>query len=272
MLLKKILMIVACLSVNVSVAANTMQTHPTLLLVHGALLTSGIWAPVQSYLQNHHYNVVTVDIPGRAEDDISAKEATLYQAAKKVCDVARMQYGPVILVGHSQGGAVINQAINECETKIKALIYVAAVVPLNGEKPYQLLSEEDNEHFDSCTQLDEKSGLYKINYNGPLKEMFMADASLEQVQHATANMVPEPIIIGENLLHFPEDTFEKIPKFYIETTEDKIISPKTQQRMRSRIHFIHSYSLQSSHSPFISKSKQLSRLLMGIADHYTIDD
>ena len=53
----------------------------TLVLVHGALLTSSAWMPVQNYLQNHGYNVVTLDVPGRAEDDVPAKAVSLEMSA-----------------------------------------------------------------------------------------------------------------------------------------------------------------------------------------------
>ena len=240
--------------------------RPTLVLVHGALLTGSIWGSVQSHLQNHLYNVVTLDVPGRGDDDVASTDATLYLAAKKVCDVANMQEGQVVLAGHSQSGAVINQAIHYCAVKIKALIYIAAVVPFDNEKPYDLLSEEDGLNFDRCAKQDISTGYYQIDKDGPLKEMFMDDASEESAKRAIANMVPEPIIIGDNTLHFSMEIFRKIPKFYIKTTSDKIISLETQNKFISRLNFIQTHEVKSSHSPFISKPKQLSDILMHIVD------
>src|SRR5580658_9461358 len=75
---------------------------PTMVLVHGALFTSSGWSSVQSHLQNAGYNVVTMDVPGRADDGIAPREVNLSLAAEKVCKVANLQHGPVVLVGHSQ--------------------------------------------------------------------------------------------------------------------------------------------------------------------------
>src|ERR1700733_11397546 len=127
----------------------------TIVLVHGALLTSSAWMPVQSYLQNHNINVVTIDLPGRAEDNIPAKEVTLKMASEKVCKVVAMQTGPVVVAGHSQGGAVITQAVDQCGSRFSALVYIAAVVPHSGEKPFDLTSENDNDNFGRVTTLDE---------------------------------------------------------------------------------------------------------------------
>lgn len=263
--IKKLLNILIFLNITLPLYANNIGARPTIVLVHGALLTSSIWAPLQSYLQNQHYNVVTLDVPGRSDDGIVAKEVTIDLAAKKVCDVIRMQNGPVMLVGHSQAGAVNNQAIDLCGDNIQTLVYIAAVVPLNGEKPYDLLSESDAANFDKCTKLDTENGLYQIDYTGPIKEMFMADASDIESSRAIANMVPEPIIIGENPLHFSNTRFESIPKFYIGTTQDKIISPATQKKFLERVKFVQTYFLETSHSPFLTQPQQIGRILVKIA-------
>src|SRR5580658_1834553 len=139
-------------------------SHPTFVLVHGALLTSNSWISVQSQLQNAGYNVVTVDVPGRADDGLDARQVTLDDAAAKVCKVAAMQVNSVILVGHSQGGAVITQALDQCAHKIKSLVYVAAVAPLSGENVFQDLSQEDNDNFASCTLYSKDNNVYKVNY------------------------------------------------------------------------------------------------------------
>jgi pimeloyl-ACP methyl ester carboxylesterase len=240
----------------------------TLLLVHGALLTSRIWSPVQSYLQNKGYNVVTLDVPGRAEDNIRAKDASLFMAADKVCKVVNMQPGPVIVVAHSQAGAIITQATKQCGDHISALVYVAAVVPHNGEKAFDLLSEADGENFDKVTTLDKSAGLYNINYQGPLIALFMADVDSGLAIKAINNMVAEPVRIGEEALQYNQEAFEEIPKFYIKTTADKIISTVTQEQFIHRDNFKKVYSMTTSHSPFISQPRLLGRYLAEIADGF----
>ena len=238
----------------------------TIILVHGALLTSNIWMPVQSYLQNNGYNVVTLDVPGRADDGISAKESSLLLAANKVCKVVNLQTGTVLLAAHSQAGAVITQATRQCGARIAGLAYIAAVVPRSGEKAFDMLSSQDGENFDKVTRLDNAAGVYQINYEGPLKAMFMDDANETQVKRAINNMVPEPIRLGDETLQYDQAAFDTIPKFYIQTTMDKIISPDTQQKFILRNKFKKIYTMKTSHSPFISQPKLLGQYLGEIAD------
>lgn len=261
--------LITLLSFFIFTSPKTFASHhhhqPTFILIHGALFTSQSWIAVQSQLQNAGYNIVTVDVPGRAGDGIPPAQVTLDQAADKVCKVAALQKGKVILVGHSQGGAIITQALNNCAPKIKALVYVAAVAPLNGEMTFQDLSQQDNDNFDKCAFLDSEQKVFKINDKGPIKEMFMADASADAAQRAIHNMVPEPSSLGEATLHYPEAVFNAMPKFYLETLQDNIISPASQEKIINKIHPRKIYTLNTSHSPFLSQARLLSQYLIEIA-------
>lgn len=245
---------------------NAAISHPTFVLVHGALLTSSSWMSVQSQLQKAGYNVVTVDVPGRADDGADVSRLTLDDAAAKVCKVASLQVHSVILVGHSQAGGIITQALDQCATKIKSLVYVAAVAPLSGETVFQDLKQQDENNFARCTFYNKDTNVYKVNFNGPLKEMFMADATEAQAERAIHNMVDEPGGFGDATAHYPVGVFKAKPKFYIATSQDRIISPQTQNQIINKIMPIKVYTIESSHSPFLSQPKLLADDLINIAN------
>lgn len=58
-------------------------SHPTMILVHGALFTGSVWAPVQTYLQDNGYPVITIDTPGRLHDEVAPQNATLSASSRK---------------------------------------------------------------------------------------------------------------------------------------------------------------------------------------------
>jgi len=235
------------------------NSQPTVILVHGALLTSSIWEPVQSDLQNDGFNVVTIDAPGRAKDEIDPNSATLTAAVTKLCKVINAQNNSVLLIAHSQAGAIITEATHACGEKIKGLVYVAAVVPFPNETVFSLLSEDDNHNFDLAAPIDNDLGLSIPNPKGPLKELFIGNVSDEDANHAINNMVPEPIIFGESLLYYDLNKFKMIPKFYIKTLQDKIISPETQNKYINRINFLTIYTIDSGHSPFVTHPHLLAK-------------
>jgi pimeloyl-ACP methyl ester carboxylesterase len=98
-----------------------MSTTPTALLVHGAFADAGSWSGVIAELRNHGIPVVAPPNPLRG----------LASDAAYIASVAAQIDGPVVLVGHSYGGALITVAgITE---NVVGLVYVAAYVLEEGE-------------------------------------------------------------------------------------------------------------------------------------------
>ncbi|PJD93958.1 MAG: hypothetical protein CK424_01515 [Legionella sp.] len=240
--------------------------HPTLILIHGALFTSSVWSPIQNYLQSAGYQVVTVDTPGRLQDGIAPNDATLSAAVDKVCQVVALQSKPVILVGHNQAGAIITQATASCGSYIRGLIYLAAVVPWPGERPFDMLSDQDNKNFDLAAPLETKTGLSIPDTQAPIHQLFMSDADPAQAQQAIQTMVPEPIMFAYDILDYNLEAFHHIPKFYIKTLNDVMISPESQERFIQREPMNRVIELPTGHCPFISKPILMGKMLAEIAD------
>ncbi|MFL5994560.1 MAG: alpha/beta fold hydrolase [Streptomyces sp.] len=98
-----------------------MTTTPTALLVHGAFADAGSWAGVVTELQNQGIPVIAPPNPLRG----------LAADAAYIASVAAQIDGPVVLVGHSYGGAVISVA--GTTENVVGLVYIAAYVPEEGE-------------------------------------------------------------------------------------------------------------------------------------------
>lgn len=98
-----------------------MTTTPTALLVHGAFADAGSWAGVVAELQNHGIPVIAPPNPLRG----------LASDAAYIASLAAQIDGPVVLVGHSYGGAVITVA--GAAENVVGLVYIAAYVPEQGE-------------------------------------------------------------------------------------------------------------------------------------------
>src|SRR5437773_11935075 len=109
----------AAAAMALSVAAGPVKAAPTqpvknIVFVHGAFADGSSWAKVITILQAKGYNVTAVQNPLTSfADDVAATNRTL-----------ALQTGPVILVGHSWGGAVITEA--GVDPKVAGILYVAA--------------------------------------------------------------------------------------------------------------------------------------------------
>src|SRR5215469_2981005 len=117
-----IALIVSCLSMFArgaeAPAAAATGVKPTIVLVHGAWANTGGWNGVIEKLEAEGYTVYAPPDPLQS----------LQGDAHAIADFVKTIKGPVVLVGHSYGGAVITNAANYV-TNVKALVYVDAFAP-----------------------------------------------------------------------------------------------------------------------------------------------
>ena len=115
-----------------STTASAETATTTVVLVHGAFADGSSWAKVIPLLQKKGVNVVAVQNPLTSlADDVAATQRAIAE-----------QKGPVVLVGHSWAGTVITQAGND--DHVKALVYVAAFAPGDGQSTSDLIKNEPN--------------------------------------------------------------------------------------------------------------------------------
>ncbi len=147
---------------------------PTIVLVHGAFADASSWTGVIERLQQQGYTVIAAANPLRGVTTDSAYTASLLNQID----------GPVVLVGHSYGGAVITNAATSAPSVV-GLVYVAAFAPEEGEN----LGDVENGSKDSVLN----SALVQYNYPaGPTGETSVEFAiSPAQIREAFAADLPE---------------------------------------------------------------------------------
>jgi pimeloyl-ACP methyl ester carboxylesterase len=244
-----------------------VQGEPPFVLVHGGWFTGGSWATVQGILQAGGSNVVTLDLPGRAGDMVPPTQADLALAVDKLCVVLEAQREPAILVGHGLSGAVITQAIARCGAGVRALVYVAAVVPRSGESALTILQGQRDPLLERCIQVDERHALLRIEREGPVEETFFTDlreVAAGVVEQAVATLVDEPLGIVSGVLAYDEGAFAAVPKFYVHTLGDRVLTINTQRALVSRTAMSGVDELATGHAPFLAQPRQLAEILVGI--------
>lgn len=109
------------------IAAAAAHVKPTVILVHGAFADASSWNGVAAKLRADGYTVIGAANPLRSVKSDAASVANIISSIE----------GPVVLVGHSYGGAVISAAANR-QANVKSLVYVAAFAPDQGETALEL--------------------------------------------------------------------------------------------------------------------------------------
>jgi pimeloyl-ACP methyl ester carboxylesterase len=236
------------------------EAKPTVVLVHGAWADSGSWDQVAAHLQRQGYTVVAFPNPLRGLPDDSAYLAAFLETIS----------GPSVLVGHSYGGAVITNAATG-NPGVKALVYVDAFIPAQGETIAQLVGAQPG----SCVADDPTQIFDLVPYPGAppgavdayvkqrvFPSCFANDLPARKAAVLAATQRPaSTVILGQPS---GPPAWAEIPSWALVGTIDRVIPPATQlfmaERAGARI-----VKVKASHLPMVSHPGAVARLIVAAA-------
>jgi pimeloyl-ACP methyl ester carboxylesterase len=229
-----------------SAAARPHGPKPTIVLVHGGWDNSTGWNAVVEKLQRRGFPVIAPANPLRG----------LASDAEYVSSILDTIEGPVVLVGHSYGGAVItNAAVGH--DNVEALVYIAAFAPAEGESLLQLVTMNPGSEIGPSTLIgrpyplpDGGEGVDLYLTQEGLRTAFAADVPTRVQDQMFATQRP----FSEAAFGSPSGSpaWETIPAWYLVASEDRAIPPATQRFMAERAG-AHTSEVRSSHVPQISQ-------------------
>lgn len=254
------MIIMAAISLmTITAFGQAKKNKETIVLVHGAWSDATAWQAVSPLLKAKGHEVIEVNLPGHGTD------ATLFSAIsfQSYVEAVRAAIGErknVVLVGHSMAGLVISQVGEAIPAQIKELVYLAAYLPKDGESLLSLAQQDPDSHVSKFLQIDKDNGAANIAKEGVV-EVFAADAPPEVGTYIADHIKPEPLAPLATPVKLTPRNFGKIAKVYIYTANDNTISPKLQHKMVLSAGITKTYSLQSSHTPFISIPGKLAEII-----------
>jgi pimeloyl-ACP methyl ester carboxylesterase len=229
---------------------------PTIVLVHGAWADGSGWAGVVQRLQNDGY---TVDAPPNPLRGLATDSATIAGFLATIS-------GPIVLVGHSYGGAVITNAATG-NANVKALVYIDAFMPDQGETEYQLLGAQPG----SCVAVDPKKVFNLAPYPGAPKGDF--DVYLKPAVFRTcfANLVPaqaaaimataqRPPTLSAGSQKSGVPAWKTIPSWSLIGTADQVI-PTAELRFMSKRANAHITEVLAGHLSMVSRPDATTHLI-----------
>mgnify|MGYP003386554028 FL=1 len=235
-----------------------------LVFVHGAHLTNDSWLNTAKILKSVGFNSISVNLPGRNSSD-NPNEITLNISSQALCDAIKNIDSPIVLIAHSQGGSISNNALSLCpKSNIQSIIYIAAVAPIDGDTPYSLLSKADESNYLKGIDYDDDSGWMVINNKDLFVSVFTNSESTAIKNTIIRQAVNEPAIIGEGVVHYDSEYFSTLNKFYIHTKFDKIISMESQEKIASKVDLDRSVTIDTGHLPMLSSPALLAREIVNI--------
>jgi len=216
----------------------------TVVLVHGGFVDGSGWQGVYDHLKNDGYNVAVVQNPTMSlEGDVAATNM-----------IINAQDEPVILVGHSYGGAVITEA--GTNPNVMALVYIAAFAPDKGESVNTLIADPPPgapvppilPPRDGFLFLDREK--FHASFAGDVSDelaAFMADSQVPWGVDALSGTITEP-------------AWRSKPSWYLVTTEDRMIPAPAQRQMSERAGST-VVEVAASHSVYVSQPAAVAELI-----------
>jgi pimeloyl-ACP methyl ester carboxylesterase len=211
------------------------MANPSIILVHGAWADGSSWAKVIPLLVGRGLKAVAVQLPLTSlADDV----ATVQRAVE-------LEDGPVVLAGHSYGGAVITEAGND--PKVKALAYIAAFSPDAGESAASLGGTVDPAPLGTEIRPD-AHGFLRLTEAG-VRASFAQD--LDRDEQAVVFAVQGPTAgasLGGTISH---PAWRTRPAWSLIAGQDGAIQPALERRMAERMNAT-TREIDSSHLPMLS--------------------
>jgi pimeloyl-ACP methyl ester carboxylesterase len=228
-------------------AANSEAMN--VVLVHGAWADGSGWEGVYRALRKKGFSVSVVQQP----------TISLRGDVEAIKRVIATQNGPVILVGHSYGGAIITEA--GTDPKVVALVYIAGWIPDTGESVNSLIQEQIPPSAPVPPILPPQDGFLLLDrvkfpaaFAGdvdPDRAAFMADAQLPWGLEAVAATISEP-------------AWKTKPSWSLVASEDRMIPPVAQRFMSNRAGAT-VVEVPGSHAVFVSQPEAVADLIVQAA-------
>lgn len=237
------------------------------VLVHGAWQASFAWEQIKNNLVADGYDVTVINLEGHGEDDTPVSGLSFTGYANQVKEAITSFDKPVILVGHSLGGAIITQVASEMPAKINKLVYVAGFIPQNGKSVLDYAGMDSGSLLGPVLEFNQdhtSAGLVDPELNFP--EVFIQDGTEAQKQFVLSHYKAEPVAPLATPLKYTLENYNSAGrKYYVFTTMDNAISYPFQQQMATEAGITKNFTIQTGHSPFISKPNELTSILQDIA-------
>jgi pimeloyl-ACP methyl ester carboxylesterase len=227
---------------------------PTIVLVHGAFAESASWNRVIDSLRNAGHDAIAAANPLRS----------LGSDAESISDLVRSIDGPVVLVAHSYGGAVISNVAADAGD-IAGLVYVNGFAPEPGETCFGLAAMFPGSRLGEQTvrpvpRSDGTTDFYVAPES--FHDVFCQDVPAEQASLMCATQRPatQEALVEPSGAH---PLWKHVPSWFVIGEEDRIIPPDLQRFMARRAHAHRILELPgASHAAAVSHPEATAHLIL----------
>jgi pimeloyl-ACP methyl ester carboxylesterase len=235
------------------------------VLVHGGFHGAWCWERTIPELQRLGHDAIAIDVPGHG--DRAHERATMEGRLDAVVSV--LEPGDV-LVGHSGGGFEITRAADAAPDRVRHVVYLAAALPLEGRYMHEALAYHDDGTMEADYDVTGMLRYLRIEDDGSMTfadfagacELFYNDCDEETARWAFERLTPENA--GDTVttpVSVPRFWEADLPRSFILCLRDHA-QPRWQAEVTARRLGVEPLTIDTSHSPFLSRPAELAQLLV----------
>lgn len=239
----------------------------TFMLIHGSWHSAWNWHRVKPLLEKAGHRVLAIDLPGMGRDKTPIGEVTMQLSVDRICNLIDRENGKVILVGHSKNGIMISQAAEYRPQKIEKLVYLAAYLVPGGKTQKEYSMQDTGGLLKPYVTMFPETGSHTLQPE-IYKEGLYHDCDDDITELAKVLLGHEPVETAVTPLQLTDENFGSVPRYYIECLQDRAVTPFIQQKMYNELPCKKVYRMNTSHSPFFSRPKELTDILVAIANDH----
>ena len=232
----------------------------TYLLLHGAMRGAWLWERLIPLLEKGGVRSIAYDLPGHGKR--SAERAGVNMSAyinDVVSYIKKQGLTDIILVGHSMSGIIVSKVAEEVPERIRHLVYLAAVVPQDGDALIDLLPKERQE---SLHKLEGKA----TELFGPLDALrpnYFTDQEGADKDFYLKQLTPQPLAPFFEKISLKRFSILKIPRTYIMGLRDKALPPELTRGFAQRLG-VEPLALDGGHDMMVAWPQEVAEALLRV--------
>lgn len=226
----------------------------TIVFIQGYHLDETSWSEVSKLVPKKEFKTLSLDRSGR-----DGTKPSVNEIAKINCQKIPKHS---IIVAHSFGGAITTAMYGLCPEKITKVIFVSAIVPKNGEKPFdRMRNRQDQVNYAKAVTFDKK-----MIYPKKPEIFFKAiDPEVDLSSKTLPTIYNESLSLTAEIINYDAEQFASLPKSYIVTEKDPVVGVASQEVFIKDAGIKEVQGIPTGHFPMLAKPELLSHMILKFA-------
>ncbi|MDP3937027.1 MAG: alpha/beta fold hydrolase [Deltaproteobacteria bacterium] len=233
----------------------------TYVLIHGSWHAAWCWYKITPRLEAAGHRVIVPDLPGHGRDWTLPGQVTMQAYMDLTTCILDAEPEPVVFVAHSRGGIVASRTAELRPEKIRTLVYLAAYLCPSNDTIIPLFLSDRDSLIPANLDVNVEEGWDMLRREVFRKALY-ADCSDEDVELANRLLMPEPSAPTNTAMETTAENFGRVPRVYIELTQDKAVSWPLQKCMYAAMPCKQVLTIEASHSAYFSKPVELTQKIL----------